>query len=795
LNRIIQIGEYTGSFASADSTTHGSASLDFPTSGPDSAKTINIYDKNTTGDVALSSARNLLGRLFSVQTITGGLRDTCYYSYDSLGRVEWQIHRMAGLGAKKIAYEYDLQGNITKLSYIDPLNTSNNTLYFYEYDSAGRLARVYSDESSSGVNKVKEAEYSYLASGKAKRFQAGVAQGMDYQYNERDWLTNINNTSLSPQADSGHDGINGITATDRFAMRIGYYNLAEIGSAQDTTPQYNGNISWIVYNMSGVTYTGAHGRTSLVGTTYKYDHANRLTGADFGYNRDSLWRTTPAYDEHDWSYDKIGNILGVQRWGAGCDTVPPVVALTSRDSIASVSIGADSIRLSTSYVVPAGAIDDYAATTEIRLKPGYVAQTGSYVIAAISQPLVTKRMDSFTYNYSSGNSHLTSIADIVSANTYTTDLDNQPANNYSYDGNGNMISDLQNGIDSIIYDYRNLPLKLKRNGVWTTMRYDADGNRTFKSTPGGQTLYYLPDASGRTLAVLNSDGSIRMLNVYGLDNIGYMSVSYQPSRVNTRYYYLKDHLGTIKMTVNAGGTVTSYDDFYPFGMTMEGRSGNFGKSDARFKFSGKERDVESGYDYFGARYYDARIGRFLSIDPHSRRYPALSPFNYAINNPLAYLDPNGLDSASSQTKNSKPPDKSNTILLVLPELAIDALDVSVGLFAWMALNLSGDQPPQAQQDADAEATSQGTGITQEQIEQIEKRAEQQAKKEAEAKSKIRSEGRESDASRVAKEEGFTKEQQGKFKELIEKTKRAEGRGGKGNLPYDRLKELAKEIKK
>jgi RHS repeat-associated protein len=228
---------------------------------------------------------------------------------------------------------------------------------------------------------------------------------------------------------------------------------------------------------------------------------------------------------------------------------------------------------------------------------------------------------------------------------------------------------------------------------------------------------------------------------------------------------------------------------------MEGRSGNFGKSDARFKFSGKERDVESGYDYFGARYYDARIGRFLSIDPHSRRYPALSPFNYAINNPLAYLDPNGLDSASSQTKNSKPPDKSNTILLVLPELAIDALDVSVGLFAWMALNLSGDQPPQAQQDADAEATSQGTGITQEQIEQIEKRAEQQAKKEAEAKSKIRSEGRESDASRVAKEEGFTKEQQGKFKELIEKTKRAEGRGGKGNLPYDRLKELAKEIKK
>jgi uncharacterized protein RhaS with RHS repeats len=132
-----------------------------------------------------------------------------------------------------------------------------------------------------------------------------------------------------------------------------------------------------------------------------------------------------------------------------------------------------------------------------------------------------------------------------------------------------MISDLQNRIDSIIYDYRNLPLKLKRNGVWTTMRYDASGSRIYKSTPGGQTLYYVPDASGKTIAVLNSDGSVRMLNAYGLDNIGFMTVSYQPSRVNTRYYYLKDHLGSIKMTVNSGGNITSYDDFYPFGMVME----------------------------------------------------------------------------------------------------------------------------------------------------------------------------------------------------------------------------------
>ncbi|MBA4312024.1 MAG: hypothetical protein C0417_05290 [Chlorobiaceae bacterium] len=49
------------------------------------------------------------------------------------------------------------------------------------------------------------------------------------------------------------------------------------------------------------------------------------------------------------------------------------------------------------------------------------------------------------------------------------------------------------------------------------------------------------------------------------------------------------------MTVDAGGNVTSYDDYYPYGMVMEGRSGNFGQGDTRYKFTSKERNVETGY--------------------------------------------------------------------------------------------------------------------------------------------------------------------------------------------------------
>jgi RHS repeat-associated protein len=75
-------------------------------------------------------------------------------------------------------------------------------------------------------------------------------------------------------------------------------------------------------------------------------------------------------------------------------------------------------------------------------------------------------------------------------------------------------------------------------------------------------------------------------------------------------------------------------------MAMEGRGG-MTSADARYKFTGKERDLETNYDYFGARYYDARIARWLQVDPLAGKYPAWSPFNYVVGNPMTLIDPNG----------------------------------------------------------------------------------------------------------------------------------------------------------
>jgi RHS repeat-associated protein len=62
---------------------------------------------------------------------------------------------------------------------------------------------------------------------------------------------------------------------------------------------------------------------------------------------------------------------------------------------------------------------------------------------------------------------------------------------------------------------------------------------------------------------------------------------------------------------------------------------------SRYTFSAKEKDAESGYGYFGARYYDSDLSIWLSVDPMSDKYPSFSPYSYCANNPIKYWDPDG----------------------------------------------------------------------------------------------------------------------------------------------------------
>ena len=110
------------------------------------------------------------------------------------------------------------------------------------------------------------------------------------------------------------------------------------------------------------------------------------------------------------------------------------------------------------------------------------------------------------------------------------------------------------------------------------------------------------------------------------------------------YYYIKDHLGNIRVTVNDEGTIVTKDDYYPFGLRMGGMSYNAGNANDRLKYSGKELDEGMGMSkyHFGWRDYDPEIGRWHVKDPLYWLTPGKTPYNYCSNDPVNRIDIFGL---------------------------------------------------------------------------------------------------------------------------------------------------------
>jgi RHS repeat-associated protein len=106
-------------------------------------------------------------------------------------------------------------------------------------------------------------------------------------------------------------------------------------------------------------------------------------------------------------------------------------------------------------------------------------------------------------------------------------------------------------------------------------------------------------------------------------------------------YFIKDHLGNVRVAFGSSG-ITQYSDYDPWGLALPTLSG--GSSTNRLKYNGKEAITEVGasvYDY-GARLYDAQIGRWGVPDPLAELSRRFSPFVYGNNNPVRFIDPDGM---------------------------------------------------------------------------------------------------------------------------------------------------------
>ncbi|REC60907.1 hypothetical protein DRF65_17870, partial [Chryseobacterium pennae] len=234
---------------------------------------------------------------------------------------------------------------------------------------------------------------------------------------------------------------------------------------------------------------------------------------------------------------------------------------------------------------------------------------------------VAMQIDDLTYIYS-GN-RLLNVKDNAQNNLGYVG----GGNTISYDDNGNMTSHPDKKISSIKYNYLNLPQQVTQDSKAINYVYRADGTKVKKSGTAGLATDYL-------------DGF-----QYTESNLKFVPTSegYFNFENNKYIYNYADHLGNVRLSYFKNGTgieVLEENNYYPFGLKHEGYNILGGNPSYNYKYNGKELQETGMYDY-GARMYMPDLGRWGVVDPLAEKMTRHSPYNYAFNNPIRFIDPDG----------------------------------------------------------------------------------------------------------------------------------------------------------
>lgn len=240
-------------------------------------------------------------------------------------------------------------------------------------------------------------------------------------------------------------------------------------------------------------------------------------------------------------------------------------------------------------------------------------------------------------------------------------------NDYTYDIFGNMTADKNKGITDIKYNHLNLPIQITfANNSYITYLYNAVGVKLQKYV---QTFNGVSGTSAYTyyLGGFQYDNEILQFFPHAEGYVNVLGNVNNPGEevVFDYIYQYKDHLGNIRLSFTKSGEdlkILEENHYYPFGLkhsynssaynpkwTTSGGTKTRGfalvpNSGYQYKYNGKEWQDELGlnlYDYH-ARNYDPALGRWMNIDPKAEKMRRHSPYNYAFDNPIFFIDPDGM---------------------------------------------------------------------------------------------------------------------------------------------------------
>jgi RHS repeat-associated protein len=177
------------------------------------------------------------------------------------------------------------------------------------------------------------------------------------------------------------------------------------------------------------------------------------------------------------------------------------------------------------------------------------------------------------------------------------------------------------------WDVENRLTSITKDSVTTTFVYDGDGSR-IKKTVGSTTTIYVNQYYEKNLTAGEATTSYYLGGKLVAQRAG-----------STLSYLLQDHLGSTSVTYDPATSTSSTIKYFSFGSVRS----TTGALPTDKKFTGQRLDA-TGLYYYGARYYDATIGRFISADtivPNPANPQSLNRYSYCYNNPLRYVDPTG----------------------------------------------------------------------------------------------------------------------------------------------------------
>ncbi len=227
---------------------------------------------------------------------------------------------------------------------------------------------------------------------------------------------------------------------------------------------------------------------------------------------------------------------------------------------------------------------------------------------------------------------------------------------YTYDARGNMVTGLNHLTGMAYNDENRLEVVVDASGDITSYyQYDYAGQRVRKTVVNTnntttkmrkyflQWELYLEYKTGTSMVSLERE-TLHIMD--GTNRVAFIDtpiiVPHGSGEVQLLRYQFSNHLSTASLELDVSAAIISYEEYYPYGNTSFqcGRSGAE-VSLKRYRYAGKERDEETGFNYHGARYYIPWLARWAAVDPKSSETPTWSPYRYCFDNPIKLVDNDG----------------------------------------------------------------------------------------------------------------------------------------------------------